>query len=132
MAAGKKRILVFGTFDRLHRGHTFFLKSAKEKGRELIVAVARDGHVRDLKGHKPQESIKKRRRVVAELPYVHKAIICDEHLNDFHVIEKIQPDLIVLGHDQKKLKEALEIWMKKNRRSLVIIRAKKYETDKRN
>ncbi|MFH1181685.1 MAG: adenylyltransferase/cytidyltransferase family protein, partial [Candidatus Woesearchaeota archaeon] len=52
-------VMVFGTFDILHRGHEHFLRQAKKHGR-LIVVVARSSIVRKLKGKPPMFSERKR------------------------------------------------------------------------
>ncbi len=48
--------MVFGTFDRLHPGHVFFLKKARELGDYLIVVIARSETVEMLKRHAPHQS----------------------------------------------------------------------------
>ncbi|KKW29838.1 MAG: Bifunctional protein hldE, partial [Candidatus Kaiserbacteria bacterium GW2011_GWC2_52_8b] len=58
----KKRILVFGVFDRIHAGHRFFLRAARGFGGELFVAVARDRNVLRLKKKLPRDSEQTRLR----------------------------------------------------------------------
>lgn len=121
----RKRVLVFGTFDRFHPGHEFFLRSAKSRGTELVVAVARDAHVRALKDKHPQRPEHKRLQSIEELPYVMSARLSDEELGSFEVVKFFQPDLIVLGHDQIELEQALIAWMGKGDDYIPMMRAKK-------
>ena len=39
------KVMVFGTFDRLHDGHRFFLREAEKLGTTLFIVVARDSMV---------------------------------------------------------------------------------------
>lgn len=106
-----RRVLVFGTFDGLHTGHQFFLRRAKALGDELFVSVARDAHVQALKQKTPVAREQERLRQIEQLPFVHEAFFSDESLGSFSVIDYVKPDLIVLGHDQTALEEALKEWM---------------------
>lgn len=101
------RVLVFGTFDGLHEGHLFFLQKAKECGDTLIVAVARDAHVRQLKQKKPLQNEKQRLADVRHLEIVDEAWLSDPILGSFEIIERVSPDGIVLGYDQHELEKAL-------------------------
>lgn len=102
------RVLATGTFDLLHPGHIHFLEQAKNLGDELYVIVSRDVNV----NHKPLPIIPENQRLemISALKPVDAAFLGS--LTDyFEPIEKIQPDIIVLGFDQKfqetELKEAL-------------------------
>lgn len=106
-----KRVLVFGTFDGLHAGHEFFLRSAKARGTELVVGVARDAYIQEFKGRKPNIPETRRLATMASLPYVDQARLCDENISSFEIIDETSPDLIVLGHDQNELEAALLSWM---------------------
>lgn len=95
----KRRVLSFGTFDILHPGHVFFLKSAKKKGDELFVIIARDSSVQKIKKIIPHFSENERKLQVESLSFVDFVFLGDE--NDFLRIPKaINPDVIVLGYDQ--------------------------------
>lgn len=106
-----KRVLVFGTFDGIHSGHEFFLRSAKARGTELVVGVARDQQVQEFKGRKPAMSESRRLEKIVALPYVDQGRLCDEEVSSFEIIKETSPDLIVLGHDQNELEAALLTWM---------------------
>ena len=49
------KVMVFGTFDGLHKGHLDFFKQAKNftKNSFLIVSIARDKNVFKIKGEYP-------------------------------------------------------------------------------
>ena len=100
--------MVFGTFDRLHHGHLSFLKQAKRHGDELIVAVANDRIVQMLKNKKPLHSSEKRRRAVAKIDVITKAVMGDDTLGTYSIVKKHKPDVICLGYDQDDLKKDLE------------------------
>lgn len=91
------RVVAQGTFDLLHPGHVHYLKDAATYGDELHAIVARPTNVT----HKPAPILRaeQRRDMVAALGVVDKA-----HLGDpddvFVPIERINPDVIVLGFDQ--------------------------------
>ncbi len=119
------RVLVFGTFDGLHRGHAFFLRQAKIHGTTLVVAVARDSHVKELKDKVPQHREQARFDAIVALPFVDEALFSDDQLGSFAIINTAKPDLIVLGHDQTALEERLRMWMSEQHRYIPIVRTKK-------
>ncbi|MFA6475750.1 MAG: adenylyltransferase/cytidyltransferase family protein [Patescibacteria group bacterium] len=96
-----KTVLIFGTFDKLHPGHRFFLSTAKKQGDRLVVVVARDKNVLLVKGHLPKQSEQVRLQQVQAVPEVAEARL---GLEDFSkkelIIEQIKPDIICLGYDQ--------------------------------
>lgn len=93
-----KKVMVFGTFDILHKGHISYFKQARKHGGHLIAVVARDKNVLRIKGRKPMNNEKKRLNIVKR--FVDKAILGG--LKDMHnVIVKYKPDVLCLGYDQK-------------------------------
>lgn len=94
-----KTVLVFGTFDIFHPGHNFFLKAAKKHGDRLIVVVARDRTVKELKGQKPFYDENARLEKLKSLPCVEMAVL--GNLGDkLEIVGKIRPEVVVLGYDQ--------------------------------
>lgn len=105
----KRKVMAFGTFDLLHKGHLYYLKNASRYG-ELYAVVSRDKTVRKVKGKKPVNNEKIRLRNVAQLPFITHAELGS--LNDrYKIVEKIKPQIICLGYDQNisitKLRTAL-------------------------
>ena len=93
------RILVFGTFDRLHPGHLFLLKEAGKRG-ELFVVVARDANVKRIKGKDPAESEEDRKAAIEKVFPDARVLLGDLH-NFLAPLATAKPDLILLGYDQK-------------------------------
>lgn len=104
----KKRMMVFGVFDRLHEGHISFLEQAAGMGEELIVVVARDASVKELKRKMPTHNETERLQAVKNNSSVHRAVLGDSRLGSYDVIKKYKPDLVCLGYDQTSLEEDLK------------------------
>jgi glycerol-3-phosphate cytidylyltransferase len=64
-----KKILTYGTFDLLHRGHINLLKRAKEMGDFLIVGLSTDSF-NDLKNKRSFYSYEERKLVLEAIRYV--------------------------------------------------------------
>lgn len=122
-----KRVLVFGTFDILHKGHEYFLRHAKKYGDFLIVVVTRDINVKKQKGKFPVNNERIRLRNVKKLKIVDKAIF-GEKIIHYKLIKKIKPDVICVGYDQEpSLKGAKKILKKINMDWIVLKRIKSFK-----
>jgi len=100
---GRKEIkIVFtgGVFDIIHLGHITALNEAKSYGDFLVVVVARDETVERMKGRKPLNDEISRLKIVKCLRMVDVALLGDEK-NQYKIVEKVKPDVIALGYDQK-------------------------------
>ena len=107
----KKIVLASGTFDLLHLGHVRFLEEAKKAGgknSELVVIVARDSTVKSRKGKKPIMPEDQRRALVESLKVVDEAILGWEDFSISKVIERINPDVIAVGHDQDGIEQDVQ------------------------
>ena len=98
--------MVFGTFDGLHQGHLNFFKQAKNfiKNSFLIVSIARDKNVQQIKGELPLLNEKKRMVLIKKLAQGSKLIdrvVLSGVKNHIPHIMKERPDIIALGYDQK-------------------------------
>ena len=105
---GKDGVKVFvgGVFDILHVGHLDFLRRAKEFGDELVVVVANDETVKNIKGRSPVNPSQDRLEVIKALRIVDDAIV--GHSDDMlKTVKEVCPDIIVLGPDQNFEEEDL-------------------------
>lgn len=120
-----RKVLAFGTFDILHPGHERYLAEARQHG-ELHVVVARDRTVEQVKGRPPRNDERTRLARVRALPVVNMALLGS--LGDkFKVIERIRPDVIVLGYDQAAFTAGLQEELARRGLRPSIIRACAYE-----
>lgn len=123
-----KKVFVAGTFDIIHPGHIFLIKKAAEYGKVYVV-VARDSNVVRFKGRKPIIDEEQRLYVVSNIKGVYKAILGDKD-DILKAVERIRPDIILLGPDQKvdenNLRKELE---RRGLKDVTVIRLKeKLET----
>jgi|WetSurMetagenome_2_1015567.scaffolds.fasta_scaffold278266_2 cytidyltransferase-like protein len=93
-----KVVLTGGVFDVLHIGHIVTLSEAKKHGDVLIVAIARNEHIRK-KGREPIHDIEYRKIMVECLKPVDLAMEGFEKPE--RMLELVRPDVIVYGYDQK-------------------------------
>ena len=121
------RIMVFGTFDGLHRGHINFLKQAKKLSSEsfLVVSVARDQNVIKIKGVPVSLNEKKRKILVQKCKLADKVILSGIKNHIPHIVKE-KPDIIALGYDQKAYVKNLKKDLKNKGLSVKIVRLKSY------
>ncbi len=131
--SGKKTVVIAsGVFDLLHLGHVKFLEEAKRTGGEnveLIVVIARDSTVEQMKGRKPIMPEDQRRALVESLKVVDNAVLGFENLDIGEVIAKIRPDIIALGYDQQEMIKNVTEYIDKNKLNVKIIKIGKFEED---
>jgi len=108
-----KKIIVFGSFDPLHEGHRNFFKQAKQLGDYLVVVVARDENIERIKNREARIKEDKRLQAVRNEKLVDQAVLGDIGEN-YTIIDKIKPDIIAIGYDQK-VPEGLKNHLKKYR-----------------
>ncbi len=96
-----KKVIVFGTFDRLHPGHVNFFSQAKNLGDYLIVVVATDQNVLKAKGSLPKLTQEERLAGVERDPLVDKALLGSETMDYITTLKVEAPEILALGYDQK-------------------------------
>lgn len=101
----KKRVVCAGTFDYLHPGHIDFLKQAKSLGDELIVIIARDETVRRIKGFFPVHNENLRKKNIEDTGIPDMVVLGNLDSDILEILEKLKPDIIALGYDQRVLEE---------------------------
>lgn len=120
--------MAFGTFDLFHSGHISFLKQAKKYG-DLIVVIARDRTVKQVKGELPDNAERERLRAVKASGLADK-IILGSLTDKYAAVKKYRPDIICLGYDQKFFVNELRSELKKLKLNTKIIRLKPFHPKK--
>lgn len=115
-----KRVLVFGTFDQLHPGHHAFLQQAKDLGDELIVCLTQDAIIEKLKGRPPIQRFEERKQALMDHELVSHVVPGDLQLGSFEAIQKSIPDIVATGYDQVALTQALNQWLKNEKKPIPI------------
>ena len=124
----RARIMVFGTFDGLHKGHLNFFKQARNLAKNpfLIVSIARDRNVKKIKGQYTYLNEKKRQLLVGKSVLVNKTILSGLNNHVPHIV-KINPDIIALGYDQRAYVKNLKKDFNKKGFLVKIVRLKPYK-----
>ncbi|MFH1077884.1 MAG: adenylyltransferase/cytidyltransferase family protein [Patescibacteria group bacterium] len=121
-------VMCFGTFDGLHPGHEDYFRQAREHGDKVVVVIARDSTVVDVKGNLPSTNENDRLLVVQEHPLVDEAML--GNLDDkFRIIEEIQPDIICLGYDQESFTDMLDVELTRRGLAGTVIRCQPFFPD---
>ncbi|MFA7286603.1 MAG: adenylyltransferase/cytidyltransferase family protein [Patescibacteria group bacterium] len=102
----RKRVLVFGTFDVLHPGHVRFLTAAAKFG-SVMVALTPDTLVTTYKGRPPVNSYSVREGRLRDMAVVTDVVAADNTPNTYDIIEKLRPEVLVLGYDQTGLRATI-------------------------
>jgi len=95
-----KKVITYGTFDLIHKGHINILKRAKALGDYLIVALSND-EFNALKEKKAYYDYNHRKEILEAIRYV------DEVIPEYTWEQKIQDikthniDIFVMGDDWK-------------------------------
>lgn len=103
-----KKAMIFGVFDRLHPGHIFLINKAKDYAENLVIVLAQNKSVINIKGYSPTLSIVERKKEIKKKFPNTKIIYGDKNKGSWNVIKKEKPDVIILGYDQKKLFQELK------------------------
>lgn len=118
--ARRKKVLVGGVFNVVHKGHEFFLKKSRELGDYLVVVVANDKTAARTKKYNiaPQDE---RRKNVEKLGIADKVVVGDER-DLLKVVREERPDVIALGYDQRTDEGKLAVLLKEEGITCEIIR----------
>jgi D-beta-D-heptose 7-phosphate kinase/D-beta-D-heptose 1-phosphate adenosyltransferase len=96
---GQRLVFTNGVFDLLHVGHVRYLKSARELGDALLVAINSDRTVRELKGdNRPLTNEIERAEILSALRQVDYVTIFDD-VSPRTLIARLLPDVLVKGGD---------------------------------
>ncbi len=123
----KTKVMVFGTFDVLHKGHLNFFKQARNLAKNpfLVVSLARDINVKKIKGQKPRYKERVRLNRVAKSILVDKALLGGFRNHLPHILKE-RPKIIALGYDQTVYAKNLAVDLAKKGLKVRLIRLKPY------
>ncbi|MCT9621702.1 D-glycero-beta-D-manno-heptose 1-phosphate adenylyltransferase [Curtobacterium sp. C2H10] len=97
--AGRRIVFTNGCFDVVHRGHTTYLRQARDLGDLLVVALNDDDSVRRLKGpERPINPAEDRAGVLAALACVDLVTVFATD-TPIPLIERLHPEVYVKGGD---------------------------------
>ena len=118
--------MIAGTFDILHPGHIFLIQEAAKLG-DVYVVVATDKNRKFYSGEAPIVPEEQRLEVIRSIKNVKDAKL-GRHDNDtLKTVEEINPDIILLGPDQKFSAQELQNALKmKGMENIEVKRLKKY------
>lgn len=124
-----KKVLIAGTFDILHPGHLFVLQQAKRKGGQLTVVISRDATTHRIKGYAPYFSEQERVANMRQQSTVDRVVLGGTG-DKLAIVDKLKPDIICLGYDQKAFTKQLGRELLKRGITARLIRLKQLNPDK--
>lgn len=100
--------MVFGVFDGLHEGHRYFLMEALRQAQgDLVVVVAHDETVRQLKHKTPKFGELERVEAIRKVLPQASVVLGDQQQGSYNVVKTHRPAMICLGYDQRELGDDL-------------------------
>ena len=87
-----------GTFDLFHAGHALFLQRCADFG-QVVVALNTDEFIEAYKGKPPVMTYAEREAVLESCRWVSSVVPNTDGANSKTTIERVMPDLIVVGSD---------------------------------
>ncbi|MCJ7648144.1 MAG: FAD synthase [Candidatus Lokiarchaeota archaeon] len=95
-----KKVLIAGTFDLIHPGHLFLINEAAKLG-DVCVIVSTDKNRELYSGEAPIVPEKQRLEVIKGIKNVKIARLGRSDNDTLKTVEEINPDIILLGPNQK-------------------------------
>ncbi|ETI91841.1 MAG: glycerol-3-phosphate cytidylyltransferase [Clostridium butyricum DORA_1] len=93
-----KKVITYGTFDLLHKGHIRLLKRAKQLGDYLIVAISTD-QFNAIKGKKSYFKYEDRKEILEAIKYVDKVIPETDWEQKISDVKEYNIETFVMGND---------------------------------
>ncbi len=107
-----KKVITYGTFDLLHKGHINILRRAKDLGDYLVVAISSD-EFNAIKDKKAYHSYEDRKFILEAIKYVDEVIREDTWEQKVSDVQEHDIDVFVMGDDWEgkfdDLKEYCEV-----------------------
>lgn len=93
-----KKVLTYGTYDLLHKGHVNLLRRAKELGDYLIVGLSTD-EFNDIKKKRAYYTYEHRKAILEAIRYVDEVIPENNWDQKIADVQQLGVDLFVMGDD---------------------------------
>ncbi len=93
-----RKVITYGTYDLLHRGHINLLRRAKALGDHLIVGLSTD-EFNALKGKEAYYTFEERRLVLEAVRYVDEVIPEERWEQKVDDVVRLGVDVFVMGDD---------------------------------
>lgn len=93
-----KKVITYGTFDLLHKGHIRLLERAKALGDYLVVAISSD-EFNAIKGKKSYFTYEERKEMLQAIKYVDEVIPETNWEQKITDVKEHHIDLFVMGDD---------------------------------
>lgn len=124
------KVMTFGTFDRFHPGHEYYLQEAKKLWDTLITVVARDVTVERIKWKKPRDPEEVRVKNIVDSRLSDDVVLWS--LSDpYEVLLMYKPDILCFWYDQHSFNgERLEQFLKNHHLAPKTIRLPSFNPEK--
>jgi FAD synthetase len=119
--AGIKVVMIGGAFEIIHPGHLHTISEARSHGDTLVVVVAADRTVAKNKGREPVTTQEWRVKLVGALRDVDVALPGGQG-SIYDTLEKVRPDTVALGYDQKHNPQDIEAEAGKRGMTVKVVR----------
>lgn len=121
--------MTFGTFDRFHPGHEYYLTEAK-KFWDIITVVARSSTVECIKWRKPRDTEENRmKNIIASR--LSDRVVLGSVSDPYQVLLDYQPDILCFWYDQNSFNnEKLVTFLQEHNLNPKIIRLPAFNPEK--
>lgn len=102
------KAVVFGVFDRFHKGHEYFLDQAAELCKELILVLTLPEMSQAFKNKLPKHTYEERFRAIKTHNSTLTIVPGDAIIGVWTVFKTHKPDIVILGYDQQGIAHELE------------------------
>lgn len=121
--------LLFGTFDGLHEGHRAMLNEARQHVDKLVVSLALDEVVTELKGKAPMHTWADRSRELSQSGLIDEVIAGDREQGKYTSIKSLSPSAILVGYDQIALVKDLRRFLNESSLNIPVTILKPFKPD---
>jgi cytidyltransferase-like protein len=116
-----KVVMIGGAFEIIHPGHLHTMAEARKLGNTLVAVAATDGAVLKNKGREPVTPQEWRVKLISSLRTVDVGLAGGKG-NIYDTLEKVRPDVVALGYDQKHNPAEIEDEARRRGLSLKVVR----------